>query len=89
MVKMDERVQKAIEDLNEAMKANNEEIQRLAERVGDKERKKIAERGSIDSDIAESIRLIVSNTEYMGRLVNTVNFRLERLAVEGAHYPYI
>ncbi len=82
------QVKQWIMDIAKEIESQNEEIIKVAERVGDKERMKIAERVDIDSDIADGLKNIVSNLNRLQRMIGVVNQRIERLS-EKAGIPYV
>jgi Mg2+ and Co2+ transporter CorA len=84
-----EEVRKWFATIKEEIKDQNKEITRIANRVGDDERLRIAERVSIDKDIADGLKNIVSNIDRLERMIDITNQRLERLADSGVHYPYV
>lgn len=83
-----EQTKEWIENIEKEIKSKNEEIIKIAERVGDAERMKIAERVGIDNDIADGLKNIASNLDCLERLISVVNQRVERLSVISGH-PYV
>ncbi len=86
---MEERelVREWIENIEKEIETQNEEITKIAERVRDEERMRIAERVGIDSEIAESLKAIVSNMDRLEQLIKKVNMRVDRIGAVA--YPYI
>jgi|GEM_PF-1246779 prefoldin subunit 5 len=89
-----ELFKEVLENIRKEIKSQNDEIIKIAERVGDKERKKIGDRISIDSDIADGFKNIVSNIDRLEQMISAVNQRVfevnQRVTELAKHtYPYV